>query len=204
MPMFSAQVIEDALRQFSERELSITDSEGEYVRGYPALVELAGRVMPGDENSVISLAYAAYGWMPTILKKLPDKDQVKALGELVKDLRKIDSGALSLLKEKRNILKAINGSVVGVSKFLHFCAPQKIPIWDSRIGKIFDCHNWNLVNNIDNFLAYVKAMDEHQKNENFVVLDKLLAEFKKAGIDFSRISPLRKLELCLFLEGKFR
>jgi hypothetical protein len=204
MSCFSKQTIQDAVQKLSERPLSIGARELEYARGYPALVALASRLKPEDENAVIALAYAAYGWMPTVLKKLPDSIQIKALGQLIGDLNASDSEVLFLLQERRDILQSINGSVVGVSKFLHFCIPKKIPIWDSRIGKIFGC-NWGYqVNNVDNFLSYVKVMGEYLKSEECCIPAKLLSTFNESGIKLHEVSTIRKIELCLFLEGGFR
>lgn len=204
--MFAKKVIQDAILAFSKRPLSIGASEREYFRGYPALVALASRLKPYDENAVIALAYAAYGWMPTILKKLPEKAQAERLGKLIGDL----SGSLdvvSLLNDNKADLQAINGSVVGVSKFLHFCVPDKIPIWDSRIGKIFGC-KWDYqVNNIDNFLGYVRVIGEYEKGEQSNLTNKPKPwdkALEALGIEIQGISTLRKIELCLFLEGKFR
>jgi hypothetical protein len=155
-----------------------------------------------NEHSIIALAYASYGWMPTILKSLPDSNQAALLGKLVTTLRssKIDE-VVSSLCENHELLQSINGSVVGMSKFLHFCVPEKIPIWDSRIGKIFGCRGPYQVNNIKNFLSYVKIMvafDGRGTMELPASLDKVLAETAPPGV---MISNLRKLELCLFLQG---
>jgi hypothetical protein len=205
MAEFSAQIIQDALNNLSECKLSITPSEQAYARGYPALVALGSRLAPDDENSVIALAYAAYGWMPTILKRLPDPEQSSAIGQLVGELRKSElSKVPELLTKQKGCLQVINGSVVGVSKFLHFCVPQKVPIWDSRIGKIFDCKWEYQVNNIDNFLSYVGSMAEFQNSDIFCVPEKLLTALDENGIDVKYISALRIVELCLFLEGKSR
>jgi hypothetical protein len=71
-------------------------------------------------------AYFTYGWMPTMLELKGDIDVVTAFAN--KSRREaISEGEFSRLAE------AINGSVVGASKLLHFINPEKYAIWDSRV-----------------------------------------------------------------------
>ena len=72
-------------------------------------------------------AYFTYGWMPTMLELKGDIDVVTAICASKSRREGISKGEFSRLAE------AINGSVVGASKLLHFINPKKYAIWDSRV-----------------------------------------------------------------------
>lgn len=80
------------------------------------------------EHDVVIGAYFTYGWMPTILKKLSEPLQaVVEIANLVKSSQQITDAQF------KQVASAINGSVVGASKFLHFINPETHAIWDSRV-----------------------------------------------------------------------
>ena len=79
------------------------------------------------EHDVIIGAYFTYGWMPTILELRGPLTDVVSIANQVKNSQPITDTQL------RKVAFAINGSVVGASKFLHFISPSKHAIWDSRV-----------------------------------------------------------------------
>jgi hypothetical protein len=112
--------ITEALKWASDQETLIVD---DYYDAYSALLDFFNNLDLQNEQNVIGAAHAVYGWMPTILKK---ETKTRELIGFVRDLRKIEKGpnqkdlALSQLENQIAIAKAINGSTVGTSKFLHF------------------------------------------------------------------------------------
>jgi hypothetical protein len=70
-----------------------------------------------------------------------DKPRYKALGGFAEKIRNQDAEAAINCLEKFSIFDiAINNSVVGTSKFLHFVAPHAFPIWDDKIATSIPDH----------------------------------------------------------------
>ncbi|OIQ69646.1 hypothetical protein GALL_487500 [mine drainage metagenome] len=168
--------------------------EDDYFDAYSALLDFFNKLDLQNEQNVIGAAHAVYGWMPTILKK---ETKTKELMEFVGDLRKIEKGcnqkkiALSQLKNQIAITKAINGSIVGTSKFLHFVEPKVFPIWDSNVARAFDVPT--KINDQATYLAYCEVIHLYlDKNRDL--------NWPKALPD--GISKIRKIELCLYAYGK--
>lgn len=78
-------------------------------------------------HDVVIGAYFTYGWMPTMLDLRGNLADVVKIANSVKQSKKITD------EELRKVAFAINGSVVGASKFLHFISPNDHAIWDSRV-----------------------------------------------------------------------
>jgi hypothetical protein len=99
---------------------AIHSSYKEFLAYFAGLQELTA-------HHVVIGAYFTYGWMPTILDLRGDLREVVTIANQVKQSQKITDVELRL------VAKAINGSVVGASKFLHFISPADHAIWDSRV-----------------------------------------------------------------------
>lgn len=113
----------------------ITDLTGPYLRSYAALLWL-GELVPDSSNghALHSLALAAYGWMPTILRQ-PTLEFPTRLGDtFVNRVRTCPTAkaALGLIGDMDKPL--VNNSWVGTSKVLHFLNPQVFPMWDRRVA----------------------------------------------------------------------
>ncbi len=80
-----------------------------------------------SKHDIVIGAYFTYGWMPTMLELRGDLDQVTKIANRVKRKQTISEGELNC------VAVAINGSIVGASKFLHFVSPTEHAIWDSRV-----------------------------------------------------------------------
>jgi hypothetical protein len=133
--------------------------------------------------------------MPTILKK---EVKAKDLMQFVRDLRSIDSTsnqktrALNLLGGQIEVTRAINGSTVGTSKFLHFVAPEIFPIWDSNVACAFETTK---INDPATYLAYCEAVHLYLDKNPELNWPKELPD---------GISDIRKMEFCLYAYGRFR
>lgn len=169
-----------------------------YRIGYQAITRLfQDYVRPDDYQTVAAGAYAVYGWMPTIMKR---GVQYAAWSSSKEALGKLSSAAdwpeaNKILSERPSILTLINGSLVGTSKFLHFLNPEVLPIWDSRIGRVFRADRRDLVEKRDKYLAYCSAVSEAIQHE--IIYPAGYVEF--SGDD---VSPVRRLEFLLFLYGQ--
>ncbi len=87
--------------------------------------------------TAVAGATAVYGWMPRIFGRLND---YSAFADVLSDLRRAStcSEALKIVassSRSEDVLRFVNDSVVGTSKFLHFLNPSAIPIWDSRVAR---------------------------------------------------------------------
>jgi hypothetical protein len=169
--------------------------EGDYYDAYSALLDFFNNLDLQNEQNVIGAAHAVYGWMPTILKK---ETKTKELMEFVWHLRKIEEGpnqkklALIQLENQIAITKAINGSTVGTSKFLHFVEPNIFPIWDSNIARAFETAT-SKINDPATYLAYCKAIHLYLDKNPEINWPKQLPE---------GTSNIRKMEFCLYAYGK--
>lgn len=175
-----------------------------YSIGYEALRGLFAQKL--DFSSLIDIragAYAVYGWMPTILDRWPASDNtLLELGELARFARGRDYTAVRAriapgLKEKLAVYRALNNSIVGTSKFLHFAAPSIFPIWDSRVARNFGFkHQYQLASG-SNYLAYYDAVHTCiETNSETQALLKMLA--------LPNVGQVRTLEYLLYLYDRRR
>ncbi|MBU2889858.1 hypothetical protein [Celeribacter halophilus] len=167
----------------------------EYLDAYRALLLFAQSVKDDDRHDgLLSLAFAAYGWMPTILGQC-DMALFKSQKPIC-EIRALDNKC-----EARKFLVSmgdkapINGSWVGTSKVMHFLNPKLFPIWDSRVAKNFDLRWPYQINSKRNYLCYfdfvhIEILKDHSW---FAVVEKEINE----KYDYSP-TLVRCLELMLF------
>lgn len=103
---------------------------------YDCIAAQFNRWVPlGWPEAVVGL-HIVYGWMPTIPNlQLPAG---MAAAEQTQVVTLLSDARLRLLTEKElSFLKTrfINNSIVGLSKLLHFLAPNRYAIWDKRVAK---------------------------------------------------------------------
>jgi hypothetical protein len=100
-----------------------------YREGYWALCDLfRDHVCVQTRATAVAGATAVYGWMPRIFGRLND---YAAFADVLSDLRRAStcSEALKIVassSRSEDVLRFVNGSVVGTSKFLHFLNPSAI------------------------------------------------------------------------------
>lgn len=168
----------------------------QYRETYLALLNL-GAIVGGNPTNLalLQLGLAAYGWMPTIFKNVPNQQQLEAFSNLVQ------AGApTEQVENSPLILKTFNNSVVGTSKVLHFMFPNTYPIWDSNIAIAlgFGVNNQNAFNNSGNYIQFMNTLNNYLlQNPHFQAPQLINEHF--AGVE---VTQLRKLEICLFLYGK--
>jgi hypothetical protein len=97
------------------------------------------------EHIVFGIAMA-YSWMPRIpqIREITDRE-INWVNNL---RRKCDKDTFNKLKDE------INGSTIGTSKFLHFIAPKKYPIWDTNV--CFAVHGNDNANQPSRYFEYIE------------------------------------------------
>jgi len=125
-PLFD---VEKVTKRFHKDALRLHPSTNEEwihlsYRSFVGFFEGKSSIKPHDALLGASLAYA---WMPTILDFRGDAGEVAGL--LQKAAKGVDLDA----DELEVLASAVNNSMVGASKLLHFVSPGKYAIWDSRV-----------------------------------------------------------------------
>ncbi len=138
-----------------------------------------------------------YSWMPTIptIKRQLIKDEA----QLIKDLQALKQGNHENLEQLfRTLIPVINNSLVGVSKALHFIAPDTVPIIDSNVARgwneFFSAHQ---INNDIKFPTYSNALSIKQLPNYLKYRETLLSWVANSTETIS----LRELELAFFELG---
>jgi hypothetical protein len=139
------------------------------------------------------LAHCVYGWMPRmlILKKELSPSVLKE--EWILARRGYDKykgiGAFS------EMLRMFNGSVVGLSKLLHFAHPDKCPIYDSNVYKAL--HSEEKADYWKDKQAYNGYVEWIAQTKG---LNTLLVEIRKSKMfkNSSKYTDLRLIEFFLY------
>lgn len=168
-----------------------------YIVSYPHILAYFKHRELFDVADLVLGAHIAYGWMPTVLELHPGPPNIT-----------LDTGAQLLTGAKRcgvlanseieALASLINNSLVGASKLLHFVAPEKFAIWDSKIyAFIFRQEPYNYrVNSVVRYRDYLNTLATIQADGRF---DQFHAAVNaKVGYD---VSALRAIELIMFLNA---
>ncbi|MGH7393886.1 MAG: hypothetical protein ACREM3_31170, partial [Candidatus Rokuibacteriota bacterium] len=154
---------------------------------YPHLLAYFGERERFDAADLVRGAHIAYGWMPTVLELRPGPPNLT-----------LDAGADLLTRAKRvgvltdaeieALADLTNNSLPGASKLLHFVAPEKFAIWDSRIytfvfGREPHYYRVGRVSHYREYLNTLATIHADGRFEQFHASVK-----KKVGYD---LSPLR-------------
>ena len=137
----------------------------------------------------------AYSWMPTMLKTLACNEDVLRILNYVKKGGDVDENDLKVLSV------SINNSLVGVSKILHFIAPHRYAIWDSRVYRSIFLREYYMDKKgiYQEFIAYINcARQLIQSPEYDVVHNYILEQSRIKSHDVTKISKLRSLEVVLY------
>ncbi|WIW43910.1 hypothetical protein ML401_20580 [Bradyrhizobium sp. 62B] len=128
-----------------------------------------------------------------MFRDLAARDMLK---KLLADLSlvKLDGVAATLTKHvETGALRAVNNSTVGTSKLLHFFFPEKVPIWDSVLGKSFGLvhdYEWSRE---DRFIKYVQEVHAAVQLERMP-----WAAMNFADCPGFEASKVRKIEFTLY------
>lgn len=208
------KTLEDSLGKILNSRQKLMKS---YLLSYPLLVKHFSKIGEIGIDEFVLGVYMIYGWMPRALcfnegKPLSQKEfdalrtKLLALKKCDEDhwgeVLKTDAEDLFLLLQR-----VTNGSIVGMSKLLHFVHPKVFPIYDSNIAEVL-----GEVKNVEDYIEYVKVfhafrlkIENGDGNEKF---KEICVSFKEDCIDkfgsqgeFS-VTPVRAIELCMFQIGK--
>jgi hypothetical protein len=139
-------------------------------------------------------SHFTYGWMPTILDfRLID------LGKCLTILNKVHRHQRILDSEVLTLASVVNGSLVGVSKLLHFIDPSQYAIWDSNVCEYLNSRmggKWKVAE-FESYLNYQELLRSLQRHSVMTDLRNSL------GHHFDgKVSDLRVVEIVMFLTGR--
>jgi hypothetical protein len=164
--------------------------EAYYLNAYPALLFLGHSVT--NDQSLLALELAVYGWLPTIMQVRPSTVFTTST---VEDARTANSlgDAVSVL-EKSNERGPKDHSWIAVSKVLHAINPRVFPILDRRVASAFGCAPWSLRNR-QALIDFTVAMHNPTDKILPVVADAKERGRRAFGYE---MTDIRALELILF------
>ncbi len=140
-------------------------------------------------------AHFVYGWMPTILELYITPE---SLPLIVKILNEVKHSTLIGTPELIQLKSAINNSLPGTSKLLHFINPYQYPIWDSRVHRYIngkDAYNYQ-ISKPENYLEYQRNCHRLAANPGFPAIHRSMNT--KIGYE---VTPLRAIEMIMYLNG---
>lgn len=197
-----------------------------YLLSYPLMKDYFSKVEDIDLNKFTFGVYMIYGWMPRALRfnggeLIREEEFIRLKAKLLemkgwdeKRFLKVvsaddgDAGQKSVDKENAllSLKKVTNGSIVGMSKLLHFINPKIFPIYDSNIAEVV-----GEVKTVDEYFAYVKAFHEFAGKVSKcdeVKFEQIRSDFEKACCEEFKnqknleVTRVRAIELVLFQIGK--
>jgi len=193
---FTFEEIADA-----ERTIPPSETMESYIRSYPELVRFFLDLNTISIHEFIIGAHAVYGWMPTILTLNEPSTGFQAVVDILNGVKygqQLDSYSLLTLKS------AINNSLVGTSKLLHFIRPDKYAIWDSRVYRFWSKstpHHHRL----QDPYAYISYLNNCVQISNTVGFDSLLNRVNtKMGYTDYRVTALRAIEWVAYMADRQR
>lgn len=148
-------------------------------------------------EDLIPLIAFAYSWMPTIptIKfELLENDN-----NLLSELRSLQSGeGYNLYDILNKLVPAINNSLVGTTKALHFLAPEKIAIIDSRV-----VNAWKKYIDFDDFkFPYSFTKNNIKESVNsYVQFNYIMNMWRDEINQYEKNFTLRDLEFVLYKLG---
>jgi hypothetical protein len=147
----------------------------------------------------------AYGWMPTALSLSPRSTAEPFVAEAALVERVRGGGALLTSDELGYLASSMtdkDGSVIGLSKLLHFVRPDRYAIWDTRVyafllhpGKAGPVKkpNYATVNRVGRYLAYLSELHALIQRPTFGAFHQRVN--RDLGYD---VSAMRAAEVVMF------
>jgi len=170
--------------------------EDSYVIAYPYILAHFQSLNNFTVRDFVCVAHIVYGWMPTILHLNPGEPiNLRRGGELLTQARRDGNLADTDIEQ---LVGLVNNSLVGVSKLLHFTAPNAFAIWDSKIYSfIFEEQPYNYrVNRIFAYREYMSRLQHIKERSGFAAFHASVNA--KLGYE---VTPLRAIELIMFLNA---
>ena len=168
-----------------------------YIISYPHILSYFSALEAIGEADAVRGAHMVYGWMPTMLDLYPETPN-KTLIEIAELLTQAKNNNPLSEAQIQDVASVINNSLVGASKMLHFVAPHKYAIWDSKIYAFVHekkAYNYR-VNNVDLYIKYLEALDGLEKKNEFGAFHQSVN--RKIGYE---VSSKRAIELVMFLNS---
>lgn len=176
------------------KNFRISEDSKRYIESYPFFIDYFNDLKRDlEKKDIIIASHFVYGWMPTVLKHINITDEHLNLLNLIKYQQ------VYLNKDELESLTQItNNSVVGLSKLLHFIAPDLYPIWDSNI-----CFYWTnkkyQANNIMLYIKYREKLKEIIGKPEYNHIHKNVCDKIES---YKEVSRFRSCEMILFELGK--
>ncbi len=173
-----------------EKQLEIDiDIKDSYLQSYPYLLTFISNQSAFNETSLYICAHAVYGWMPTVLHLYE-----KHVPQAIKVLNIMKHGKSLDERDIDDIAKAVNNSVVGASKLLHFANDEVYPMWDSKICKVvFRNSKQSTIKKPANYITYYEWMTKLVAFPEYDPAHKSICSKLRYNV-----SKIRSLELILF------
>lgn len=170
------------------------DNQSSYLQTYPDFIQYFQEIVEIQKHHLVIGSHFVYGWMPTILRL--DLSHLDHTVELLNDVK---TGRLLTTEDLKYLKGKINNSLVGVSKLLHFIAPQNYAIWDSWIYKaIFHQEPYNYrLGNVKVYIEYLELLKKLEKYREYPQMHRIIEE--KVGY---QLSTLRAIEMVIFENSK--
>ncbi|MFZ6664107.1 hypothetical protein [Peijinzhouia sedimentorum] len=181
-------IFESVLNDAKNVTFSPNDS---YSVSYPEFVKYFENIRAGEinEHNLIVASHFVYGWMPTIIYL-----DLSQKNEVILYLNAVKSGLILSPSELKILKKAINNSLVGLSKLLHFINPRDYAIWDSNIFKYLTQKKSTYgIDKPELYLEYLDELKKLSEHKNYKELHNLISSYFPY-----RIYPTRAIELVMF------
>ncbi|KDP87783.1 hypothetical protein CF70_034285 [Cupriavidus sp. SK-3] len=170
---------------------------GSYIASYRDLVSYFSERDVLSAADVVRGAHMVYGWMPTVLDINPGLSPPVDLHAAAGLLMAARAGRLTH-RDLSALKRVVNNSIVGASKLLHFVAPDRYAIWDSKVcafSKTGPCYAAQ-VNRVDRYERYLDGLTALQRDARFPAFHASVN--RKVGYD---VTGMRALELIMFLNA---
>ena len=132
-----------------------------------------------------------YSWMPTMLRlRNTEFERAAKILNQARDVF-IDEATFEQLVE------TVNHSVIGVSKLLHFAAPNSYPIWDSRVARYLDPKmTYETLNRVSTYYGYLSLC------QTLAGLPRFERFHRAVNLKTGRaVSAMRAIELVMYTKG---
>jgi hypothetical protein len=103
---------------------------------FQAVIHAAQRFDELDWVAAVAILHMVYGWMPTMLRPIPNHSPFQR-DELLRCLVAVRDGNFLGSDDLTIVENFANRSIVGASKLLHVLNPENYAIWDSRVARAF-------------------------------------------------------------------
>jgi hypothetical protein len=164
-----------------------------YLLSYQHILSYFTNIREISASDLVRGAHMAYGWMPTqldLISRIPGVNFDEG-GRLLTAAK----ARMLTVAEIADLKSLVNNSVIGVSKLLHFVAPNRYAIWDSKVYSFVyeQPPNPGLANNIDRYCTYLCVLEYLREDRRFEGFH--MSVQRKVGYE---ISDLRAIELVMF------